>query len=256
MYGRYILLLRRNLELLIQGRLVCNSVLGQISFHIEDLSFSLPCVALGMDINLFITIQDLPNRLLTWNLKQILCVAQSIDYTYFVRFFGQLPYEILLILPPWNHQRIFFHIQMHIFSKWNIKLLLTLRVYEGTGISCLFVEPASYICTSCMYNGLDFRQMPIFLYEVGEIIDIIEKSYPNIIWRVVTFELSESIVSSFMIRLRVKFFDIICCTLFTHLLKYKQIIENITSRKIFIIIDCTSSSSLSSTSSITWQGIS
>ena len=256
MYSRHILLLRRNLELLIQGRLICDSVLGQSCVHVEDLSFSLPCIALGMDIYLFVAIKDLPDRLLTWNLEQILGVAQSIDYTYFLRFFSQLANEVLLILPPWNHQRIFFHIQMHIFSKRNIKLLLTLRIYEGTGISRLLVEPVSYICTSCLYNGLDFRQMPIFLYEVGEIIDIVEKGYPNIIRRVMAFELCESVVSSFVIRFRAELFDIICCTLFTHLLKYEQRIENITNRKIFIIIDCTSSSSLSSISSIVWQVIS
>jgi hypothetical protein len=98
--------------------------------------------------------------------------------------------------------------------------------------------------------------MPIFLYEVGEIIDIVEKGYPNIIRRVMAFELCESVVSSFVIRFRAELFDIICCTLFTHLLKYEQRIENITNRKIFIIIDCTSSSSLSSISSIVWQVIS
>lgn len=134
-----------------------------------------------------------------------------------MRFFSQFAYKVLLIFPPRNNQGIFLQIQMQIFFKRNIKLLHSFRVNESARFSCLFVKPICYICSCGMYNRLNFSKMPIFLYKVSQIIDIIEKSNPNIVRGVVTFKLGDGIVSSFVIRFGNEFFDIICCTLSTHI---------------------------------------
>ena len=84
---------------------------------------------------------------------------------------------------------------------WYIKLLLPLRIDKSPRLSCLFIKPARYISSCCLYQRIDLGFISIFLYEFCEIINIIEEGYPDIIGGVVCLEFGENVIPSFMIRL-------------------------------------------------------
>lgn len=79
--GWNVILLRRHLQFLVELRLVLDSVVSQRRVHVQGLSLSLPGVALGMHVYLLIAVQYFPDSFLSRDLKLILSVAKSIDYS-------------------------------------------------------------------------------------------------------------------------------------------------------------------------------
>jgi hypothetical protein len=77
----HILLLRRNLQFFVKGRLVYNAVICQGCLHIQDLSLSLPGIALCVDIYILVSVQNLPDCLFFGNLQLIFSVTQGVYYS-------------------------------------------------------------------------------------------------------------------------------------------------------------------------------
>lgn len=154
-----------------------------------------------MGVDLLVAVEDLPYCFLFWHLQLVLCVAQSIDYSYELTLLRQFAYKILLVFPPRNGEWVALEFKMQIPPMWYIKLLLPLRINESSGLSCLFIKPTRYISSSCLYQWLDLRFISILLNEFCEIIDIIKEGYPDIVGRVVGLQFGENVIPSFMIRL-------------------------------------------------------
>ena len=169
-----------------------------------------------MDVDLFVSVKDLPNSLFLRNLELILSVTQSIYNSDELTFLCKFSNEKLLVLPPRNGQRIANKLKVKISSLRDIELFLSLRIDKSSRLFRLFIKPTRDISSRGLDDGVYFWQMPIFLNQLGEIVDIIEKGNPNIVRCVVRLKLRENVVPAFMVGLWYKFFDIICCTLFRH----------------------------------------
>lgn len=167
MNSRYIMLFWRHFKLIIQRRLIYYAIFCESCLHVEDLPFSFPCVALCVDIYFLVPIQDLPNSLLPGHFQLVFSVAQSVDDADKLGLFCEFANEIFLIFPPRNRQRVVLDVKVKIFSLGNVKLLLPVFVDKATRTSCLVIEPARYVRTCSLNDGVDFGEMPIFLNEGG-----------------------------------------------------------------------------------------
>lgn len=199
MYGGEVLLFGWDFQFLVHGGLVNDAVISESGVHVEYFALALPGVALGVYVYFLVAVEDLPYGFFTWDFELVLSVAEGVDDAYFLRFFGEFAYEVLLVFPPWNGQRVFLQIQMQILSKRNIELLHPLGIDKCARVSRFFIEPAGDIGPSCLDNWFGLGCMAIFLYELGEIVDIIEEGYPDIVGRVMVFELGEGVVSSLVV---------------------------------------------------------
>jgi hypothetical protein len=106
MDGWDVLLFRRNLQLFVQLGLVLDAVIAESCLHVERLPLALPGVALGVHVDLFISIEDFPDRLLPWNFELIFCITEGVDDPDELTLLGELADEILLVLPPGNSERV------------------------------------------------------------------------------------------------------------------------------------------------------
>ena len=162
--GRNILFFGWNFKLLVDIGLINNTIIFQIRIHVQYFAFPLPCVTLSMDIDLLISVKDLPNCFFSWHLELILCIAKSIDNSDKLWFFSQLTDTIALVLPPRNRHTIISYVKVKIFSIWNVTLFITIFVDKCTRPSCLVIKPWSNITSCCFYDWVDFWWMPVFLY--------------------------------------------------------------------------------------------
>lgn len=167
MNSRHIMLFWRHFQLIIQRRLIYYTIVCESCIHVENLPFSFPGVALRVDIYLLVSIQNLPNGFLPGHFQQVFSVAQSVDDADKLGLFCEFANEIFLIFPPRNRQRVVLDVKVKIFSLRNVKLLLPVFVDKATRTSCLIIEPARYVCPCSLNDGVDFRELPIFLNEGG-----------------------------------------------------------------------------------------
>lgn len=137
-----------------------------------------------MDVDLLVSVKNLPNCLFFRNLKLILSIAQSIDDSDELTFLCEFSNEKLLIFPPRNSQRITNQLEMKVSSLRDIELFLSLSIDVSSRLFCLFIKPTRDIRSRCLDDGVYFWKMPILLNQLREIVDIIEKGNPDIVGRV------------------------------------------------------------------------
>lgn len=106
---------------------------------------------------------------------------------------------------------------MQVLALRNIVFFLTVCIYKGTGASRFLVKPVSDVCPCCLNHRFDLWQVSVFLDEGSQIVDVVKKGYPDIVWTVVLLQLRQDVVSALFVLFGKQFFQIVCCTLFTHL---------------------------------------
>lgn len=201
MNGRHVLFLWRHFKFLIKSSLVNDAIVGQIRLHIKVLSFSLPGITFGMDVNLFVAVQNLENGLLFRDFKLIFSIAESVDDSDELWLFGQLSNAEVLVFPPRDGQGVVLDIKVKIFPIGNVELLLPISIDKCPGASCLLIKPMGDVSSSYLDDGVDLWKMPILLDESGEVVYISEEDDPNIIGGVVGLEFWENVVSFLLVGL-------------------------------------------------------
>ena len=87
-----------------------------------------------MDVDLFVSVKDLPNSLFLRNLELILSVTQSIYNSDELTFLCKFSNEKLLVLPPRNGQRIANKLKVKVSCLRDIELFLSLRIDKSSRV--------------------------------------------------------------------------------------------------------------------------
>lgn len=106
---------------------------------------------------------------------------------------------------------------MQVLALRNVVFFLTVCIYKGTGASRFLVKPVSDVCPCCLNHRFDLWQVSVFLDEGSQIVDIVKEGHPDIVRTVVLLQLRQDVVSAFFVLFGKQLFQIVCCTLFTHL---------------------------------------
>lgn len=141
-----------------------------------------------MHVYLLVAVQDLPDGFLPRHLELVLGVAESVDNSDELALLGELANEVLLVLPPGDGQRVADELQMQEPAMRDVELFLALRVDEGAWFFGLLIEPTGDVRACSLDDGLNLGEMPALLDEVGEVVDIVEEGYPDIVGRVVALQ--------------------------------------------------------------------
>lgn len=70
----------------------------------------------------------------------------------------------------------------------NVVLFLAILVDKGTGTSGFLIKPMSYICSCSLDDRFYFCEMPMFLDEGREVIDVLKEADPDVVGSVVSLQ--------------------------------------------------------------------
>lgn len=200
MYCRHILLLRRDLQCLVECSLINDAILRQSGVHIQYNVFALPGVALGMRVDGLVAIQYLRNSLLAGHLQNILCVTESVDDADFLWTTGQPPNQVFLVLPPGDCHGVILQSQVQVLAFWCIELTLARLISTFLRRLGFVVEPARDVRACHCNQGINMRVKTMQLYKGSQVIDILKEADPYVVGGVVQEQLFLRVVAPLLVR--------------------------------------------------------